>query len=126
MNNVVLRGRLTVAPETKITNDEKRTTTSRFTLAVQDRTHRNHNGDYDTDFIKIVAFNTLADIIQQYTDKGSEVLVTGRLHTYTYKNSENRNVYMAEIIAEKVEFITKCNRPEIMPDDIEDDTLPFN
>lgn len=123
MNNIILRGRLTATPETKISNDEKRTTVSRFTLAVQDRTHRNHNGDYDVDFIKIVAFNTLADTIQQYTDKGSEVLITGRLHTYTYQKDE-RKVYMSEVIAERVEFVTKCNKPDIdIPEN--DDELPF-
>lgn len=123
MNNVILRGRLTDAADTRI-SPENSTVIARFSLAVPDKTHRNHNGDFDVDFIKIVAFNGLANTIAQYTSKGSEILVTGRLHTYTYQKEE-RKVYMSEVIAERVEFVTKCNKPE-MPDIPEnDDELPF-
>ena len=125
MNIVILRGRLTAAAEVRITADQNPTTIARFPLAVPDKSHRNHEGNYDTDFIRIVAFNKLADNIQQYTDKGSEIIVTGRIHTYTYKNQEDRNVYMSEVIAEKVEFVSNCNKHEInIPDSI-DDEVPF-
>lgn len=124
MNHVILRGRLTDAAEVRITTDQKPTTIARFTLAVQDRTHRNHDGNYDVDFIRMVAFNGVADNIQCYTDKGSEILATGRLHTYSYKK-EDKNVYMSEVILEKVEFISNCKRKlEDIPD-IPDDELPF-
>lgn len=85
MNIVILRGRLTADAEVRVTTDEKSTTIARFSLAVADRTHRNSNGEYDTDFLKIVAFNSLANTIEQYTSKGSEIIVTGRLHTYSYE-----------------------------------------
>lgn len=125
MNSIILRGRLTTDPETRITTDEKPTTISRFTLAVQDRTHRNHQGEYDVDFIKMVAFNAVADNIQQYTGKGSEVLVQGRLHTYSYKNKEEKTVYMAEVIVEKLEFIANCKKAGAEIPDIPDEELPF-
>lgn len=123
MNMIILRGRLTADAEVRVTNDEKSTTIARFSLAVPDKTHRNSNGEYDTDFIKIVAFNSHADIIQQYTGKGSEIIVTGRLHTYSY-DKDNRKVYMSEVIAERIEFVDKCNKPDVeIPDS--DDELPF-
>ena len=123
MNIIILRGRLTADAEVRVTSDEKSTSIARFSLAVPDRTHRNSNGEYDTDFIKIVAFNSHADIIQQYTGKGSEIIVTGRLHTYSYEK-DNRKVYMSEVITERIEFVDKCNKPDI---DISgnDDELPF-
>lgn len=121
MNNVILRGRLTDAAEVRITPES--TVVARFSLAVQDRSHRNHEGNYDVDFIRLVAFNGIAENIQQYTDKGSEILVTGRLHTYSYKNKDDKTVYMSEVIAERIEFIAKCNKPEIP--DIPDEELPF-
>lgn len=125
MNNVILRGRLTEAAEIRVSADQTSTTIARFCLAVQDRSHRNHNGDFDVDFIRCVAFNTLANLIEQYTDKGSEVIVTGRLHTYTYKNKEEKNVYMSEVILEKLEFVSKCKKPETDIPDYVDDELPF-
>lgn len=125
MNTIILRGRLTDTPEIKITTDQKPTTIARFTLAVQDRSHRNHEGNYDVDFIKMVAFNGLADNIQQYTDKGSEIIVTGRLHTYSYDNKEGKRVYIAEVIVEKLEFVASCNKPETPMDIPDDSELPF-
>lgn len=122
MNHIILRGRLTDAANLKV-SPENNTTIARFSLAVPDRTHRNHNGDFDVDFIKIVAFNSLADTISQYTGKGSEILLSGRLHTYTYEK-DDRKVYMSEVIAERIEFVDKCHKPEIdIPDT--DDELPF-
>ena len=124
MNKVILRGRLTNIAEIRITADQNPTTIARFSLAVPDKSHRNHEGNYDTDFIRIVAFNRLANNIQQYTDKGSDILITGRLHTYTYKNKEDKNVYMSEVIAENLEFVSNCNKSELnIPDT--DDELPF-
>lgn len=125
MNKVILRGRLTNIAEIRITADQNPTTIARFSLAVPDKSHRNHEGNYDTDFIRIVAFNKLADNIQQYTDKGSDILITGRLHTYTYKNKEDKNVYMSEVIAENLEFVSNCNKSEINIPDTGDDELPF-
>lgn len=123
MNSIILRGRLTADAEVRVTSDEKSTTIARFSLAVQDRTHRNSSGEYDVDFIKIVAFNGLANTVGQYTGKGSEIILTGRLHTYSYEK-ENRKVYMSEVIAERIEFIDRCNKPDVeIPNN--DDELPF-
>ena len=123
MNIIILRGRLATDAELRVTSDEKSTTIARFSLAVPDKTHRNNNGDYDTDFVKVVAFNGLANTVSQYTCKGSEIILTGRLHTYSYVK-DDRKVYMSEVIAERMEFVDKCNKPDVeIPDN--DDELPF-
>ncbi len=128
MNKITLLGRMTTNAEVRITSDDTPTTIARFSLAVPDKTHRNKEGNYDTDFIKIVAFNTIANNIERFTCKGSQLLITGRLHTYNYKNKENQTVYMSEVIAEQVEFISDCKKTsdEVIeiPDDITDE-LPF-
>lgn len=110
MNTIILKGRMTTNAELRITSDDKPTTIARFSLAVPDKSHRNAEGNFDTDFIKIVAFNKIADNIERFTGKGSELLITGRLHTYSYKNKDNQTVYMAEVIAEKVEFVNDCKK----------------
>lgn len=125
MNSVILRGRLTADPEVRITQDEKPTTIARFTLAVQDRTKRDNDGNYPADFIKIVAFNSIANSISQFTSKGSEIIIMGRLHTYSYKNKEQQTVYMAEVITEKLEFVANCHKPEEIQIPDTDDELPF-
>lgn len=125
MNSIILRGRLTADADVRITQDQSPTTIARFTLAVQDRTKRDENGHYPADFIKIVAFNSIADIISQYTGKGSEVIIMGRLHTYSYKNKNEQTIYMTEVITEKLEFVANCRKPEVEIPDIPDDELPF-
>lgn len=126
MNTIILKGRMTTNAELRITSDYKPTTIARFSLAVPDKSHRNAEGTYDTDFIKIVAFNKIADNIERFTGKGSELLVTGRLHTYSYKNKDNQTVYMAEVIAEKVEFVNDCKKAsEEVVDIPENDETPF-
>lgn len=125
MNSVILRGRLTADAEIRITQDQNPTTIARFTLAVQDRTKRDENGYYPADFIKIVAFNSIANNISQFTEKGSEIIVMGRLHTYSYKNKEQQTVYMSEVIVEKMEFVAKCHKPEEVEIPDTDDELPF-
>lgn len=117
---------MTTNAELRITSDDKPTTIARFSLAVPDKSHRNNEGNYDTDFIKIVAFNKIADNVERFTSKGSELLITGRLHTYSYKNKDNQTVYMAEVIAEKVEFVNDCKKAsEEVVDIPENDETPF-
>lgn len=124
MNIIILRGRLTTDADIRITSDEKSTTIARFSLAVPDKTHRNSSGEYDVDFIKIVAFNGLANTVSQYTGKGSEIILTGRLHTYSYEK-DGRKTYMSEVIAERIEFVDRCNKPDVEVPDIPDEELPF-
>lgn len=125
MNITILRGRLTADPEVRITNDAQPMTIARFCLAVPDRTKRDSNGNYATDFVKVVCFNTIADNAQTYTSKGSEVIITGRLHTYCYKNKKEQTVYMTEVITEKLEFIADCKKAAADIPDIPDEGMPF-
>lgn len=128
MNTIILKGRLTTNPEIRITSDDKPTTIARFSLATPDKSHKNSNGQYDTDFIKCVAFNAIANSLERFTGKGSEIIVQGRLHCYNYKNKNDQTVYMAEVICEKIEFVSDCKKAadEVteIPDNIAEET-PF-
>ena len=106
MNTIILRGRLTANPELKTSKGEKGTTTARFSLAVPDRTHRNTEDEFDVDFIRTVAYGSVADAIGQYTFKGSEVLVIGKLHTYTIKDKAKKSINISEVVVERIEFIS--------------------
>lgn len=52
-------------------------------------------------------------------------MITGRLHCYTYKNKDDKNVYMTEVIVEKAEFIANCKKNGSDTPDISDEELPF-
>lgn len=71
VNIVVLTGRLTRDPEAKSTQSGK--VLSSFTLAVD-------KGNDAVDFFDVTAWDKLAEIVNKYTNKGSKVLVQGRLN----------------------------------------------
>ena len=97
LNNITLMGRLTRAPELRLTQTGK--SVASFTIAV-DR-------DYDrsqTDFINCVAWGGTAEFVDKYFHKGQMMVADGRLQIrdWTDKHGERRTV--AEVVAEHVYF----------------------
>ena len=70
LNQIILIGRLTHDPESKILEDGRKA--SDITLAVQ-RTFKNMDGSYDTDFIKVTVWEGLATAIETYCKKGIDL-----------------------------------------------------
>lgn len=105
INRVVLIGRLTRDPELRKT--QSGTSVCSFTLAVNRR--QNQDGTQDADFIQCVAWNKLADNIQLYQKKGNQLGIEGRINTRSYDNQQGQKVYVTEVIAENVQFLTPRN-----------------
>lgn len=105
INRVVLIGRLTRDPELRKT--QSGTSVCSFTLAVNRR--QNQDGTQDADFISCVAWNKLADNIQLYQKKGNQLGIEGRINTRSYDNQQGQKVYVTEVIAENVQFLTPRN-----------------
>lgn len=105
INRVVLIGRLTRDPELRKTQNG--TSVCSFTLAVNRR--QNQDGTQEADFINCVAWNKLADNIQLYQKKGNQLGIEGRINTRSYDNQQGQKVYVTEVIAENVQFLTPRN-----------------
>ena len=105
INRVVLIGRLTRDPELRKT--QSGTSVCSFTLAVNRR--QNQDGTQEADFINCVAWNKLADNIQLYQKKGNQLGIEGRVNTRSYDNQQGQKVYVTEVIAENVQFLTPRN-----------------
>lgn len=101
MNQVVLIGRLTKAPELKYTTEEK--AVCNFTLAV-DRPSGNER-EKRADFIRIQAWGRLAENCAKYLSKGKQVAVAGSIRTGSYQNRNGDTVYTTEVSADRVEFL---------------------
>lgn len=107
LNQIVIAGRLTGNPEIEETeNGNKRTY---ITVAVP-RAYKNVDGVYDTDFIKCVLWNGIAETTCEYCKKGDIVGIKGRIQTSNYENEEGNKVYKTEIIAEKVSFLSSKSK----------------
>lgn len=81
VNNVILLGRLTADVDLRVTTSGKNVAS--FTLAV-DKSGKQEGAD----FFDVTAWDKLAELLQQYTSKGSKLLVQGRLEQQTWDDKE--------------------------------------
>ncbi|WP_294465588.1 single-stranded DNA-binding protein [uncultured Anaerofustis sp.] len=102
LNKVVLIGRLTKDPDTRVLNSGSSVST--FTLAV-DRTFKSRDGERGTDFIPIVAWGKTAELCGQYLSKGRQTAVAGRIQTRSYDANDGSKRYVTEVVAEEVTFL---------------------
>ena len=118
-NNVILRGRLTADPEIKnyMMKDGSTGTVADFTLAVPDRTaKRDENGNFQADFIRCSCFGRNAEIIQAFSMKGTEILITaGKLTSGSY-NKEGITVFSTEVNIISYEFVSGTKSKEAEPE----------
>ncbi len=105
MNKAILIGRLTRDPELKFTAGSGVAVTT-FTLAV-DRNFKNKNGQREADFINIVAYSKLAEVMANYLRKGRLVAVSGRIETRTYEGNDGQKKYYTDVVVDDFQFLEK-------------------
>jgi single-strand DNA-binding protein len=94
-NNTVLVGRITKALEMKTTTNGVNVLS--FTLAINKKVKEKDQVSY----ISCVSFNKTAEILNQYCDKGSLILVDGELQSRSYEK-DGKTVYVTEVIVNRV------------------------
>ena len=104
MNKVVLMGRLTRDPDVRYTQTGKVVT--QFTLAV-DRPFKSADGNKEVDFVPVVVWGKIAEMIGNGCHKGHRLLVDGRLQIRSYDAKDGTKRWVTEIIANSVEFIER-------------------
>lgn len=99
MNQCAFVGRLTTTPELKTTPNGK--SVCNFTLAVDRKFSK---GDEKiVDFIDCVAWNSQADFLCKWFDKGVRIAVAGELQTRMYEKDGKKNKIF-EVKVDTVEF----------------------
>ena len=101
INRVIYVGRITKDPVLRKTANGVSVTS--FTVACTRRFKQ--EGQPEADFINTVAWNKTADIVAQYTHKGSLVGVEGRIQTRSYDDQSGKRVYVTEVVADSVQFL---------------------
>jgi single-strand DNA-binding protein len=101
VNKVILLGNLTRDPELRYTENKKAVCT--FGLA----TNRNWTTDTgekreETKFHRIVAWDKLAEVCDQYLKKGRKVYVEGRLQSRTYTGQDGIEKFSTEIVLDEM------------------------
>lgn len=102
MNQTILVGKV-YKIDTTCDNNKKKTT---MTVAVT-RAYKNSDGTYDTDFIPVILWDSIAENTVARINIGDTVGVKARVQADTYTNEDNGYTYnKMEIVAEKVTFLT--------------------
>lgn len=97
-NKVQLLGNLGAAPEIRTIESGRKL--AKLRLATNE-TYKNADGEKvtDTQWHTVVAWGATADIAERYLDKGSEVLVEGKLQYRDYTDKDGIKRTVAEIQA---------------------------
>ena len=103
LNQSIIGGRIVHEPEIRET--ENGTKVTNITLAVQ-RSYKNVNGEYDTDFIPCVLWKGIAETTAEYCKKGDLIGVRGRIQTKVLEKEDNSKKYLTELVAERVTFLS--------------------
>ena len=127
MNKCLLIGRLTKEPELRATGSGISVCT--FTLAIDRRAKQGE--EKKADFLPVVAWRGQADNCAKYLHKGSQAAVFGSIQTRTYEKNDGTKMYITEIMADEVQFLSSPKKEEEEPafrepmQPAEDDDLPF-
>jgi single-strand DNA-binding protein len=113
VNKVILLGNLTRDPELRHTENKK--PVCAFGL-VTNRNWVSYDGQKhdETEFHRLVAWDTLAEMCHQYLRKGRKVYVEGRLQTRSYKDKDGREKSVTEIVLLEMVMLDK------MPEDVKE------
>ena len=104
VNKVILIGNLGRDPETRFTGNG--TAVTNFTMATTER-RKQQDGQWgeQTTWHRIVAFDRLAELCQQYLSKGRQVYVEGRIQMRKYTDRDGAERTSTEIIAREITFL---------------------
>ncbi len=107
LNKVFLMGNLTRAPELRYTPNG--TAVSDLRLAVN-RAYTTQSGEkrQETYFLTVVVWGKQAETCGEYLDKGSPILVEGRLQTREWEGKDGQRRNVVEVVADRIQFLGRA------------------
>jgi single-strand DNA-binding protein len=107
INKVMLLGRVGKDPEVRYL--ENGVAVARLTLATSESYKKDGEKITVTEWHNVVAWRGVAEIIEKYVKKGSEIYIEGKLKQRTWEDNEGKKRYITEI---NVENLQLGRRPE--------------
>lgn len=113
INKVIIAGNLVRDPEFKAT---QKSCVAKFTIAASERYKDGDQWKTKAEYIPIVVFGKVAEIVEKHLAKGSCVLVEGKFQTSSWEDAEKKKRYRSEIIAHTVQFLGSKKKDEAAPE----------
>ena len=110
-NKVFLVGNLTKDPELRYTPQGTAVATLRI---ASNSSFKDKAGtaQKSTCFVNVVVWSQMAEVCNQYLQKGKQVLVEGRLQSRNWQNAEGQNRSTLEVVAARVQFMSSGQKQE--------------
>ncbi|MBQ0096785.1 MAG: single-stranded DNA-binding protein [Bacteroidales bacterium] len=107
LNKVMLIGNVGMDPEVRYL-DNSQTKVARIRLATTERyTDRNGEVRENTEWHTISCWRRLADTVERFVKKGSQIYVEGRLQTREWTDNTGAKRYSTEISADNIQLLGK-------------------
>jgi single-strand DNA-binding protein len=100
-------GNLTRDPEVRFTRDGS--PVASFTLAINNRYKQENETREDVSYIDVVTFGKQADLVKNYLEKGSPVLIEGRLQQRRWEQ-EGQKRSKVEVVTQTITFVGSGRR----------------
>ena len=130
MNNIALIGRTVGEPQLKyIPNTGK--ACCNFTLAVDKGLSKEMKADFESkgkptaDFINVVVWGKLAEVVANYVGKGKQMGVNGKLEINLYEKDGQKKSF-AQVVAYNVDILEWKNSGEKKPAKVDDPEDEFS
>ena len=105
INKVILVGNLGNDPEVRATNSGSRVATISIATSESWMDIKTGHRQEKTEWHQVVFFNRLAEIVEQYLTKGSQVYVEGRLQTRKWQDQNGQDKYTTEVVANEMQML---------------------
>ena len=121
LNKVMLIGNVGQDPSVRyLDNGTQNGQTSKvasFTLATTER-YRDRNGtsQENTEWHNIVVWRGLADTVERFVRKGSQLYIEGRLRTRSWNDQTGNKRFTTEIVADNIQLLGKRGDREDAPE----------
>ena len=105
VNKVILVGNLGQKPDMKYT--QSNTAVANLSLATSEEWRDKESGDKKTktEWHNVVFFGKLAEIAEQYLDKGSQVYIEGKLETSTWKDESGNDRKTTKVLGQELTML---------------------
>ncbi|MBI2062157.1 MAG: single-stranded DNA-binding protein [Candidatus Yanofskybacteria bacterium] len=104
LNKVYLIGRLASDPEFRTTPSGQEVATLRMATNRVWKDHSSGEKREATEFHSVVVWGRLAQIANQYLNKGAMAMIEGRLQTRSWEGQDGVKRYRTEIVAESLQL----------------------
>ena len=126
INKVILIGNVGVDPE--IRTLESGVKVARLRLATTERyTDRQTNEMKEqTEWHTVTLWRNLADVVDKYVHKGSQIYVEGSLRTREWTDKDNQKRYTTEVVATDMKLLgRRADAPQSAPGVVQDYAQPM-